>query len=132
VKVRRPYTFQMIRADLRLARLLRPLLLWLTGISKANWEDGMRGSEIGARVDMDYWLEATKIASDDGCASTKSWFPGFRWNIRATGSPRKSRRRRDCGGIRQDFEGQCVAEPWLAKNRMTPTKVCRGLFNSLC
>ena len=61
VKVQRPGIGEVMRADLRIARRIRPLLTWLTGIPKVNLDDGLWRVESGIAQELDYRLEATHM-----------------------------------------------------------------------
>jgi ubiquinone biosynthesis protein len=61
VKVQRPGIAGTMRADLRIQRRVAPLLGWLTGISKARWEEAFWQIDQNLEHDLDFRLEAAHM-----------------------------------------------------------------------
>ena len=134
VKVQRPGTLETIRADLRLMTFLRPLLLWLTGIPEANWEEGVQRIDTGLTVELDYRLEATNMVRfGRRLRKHRVLVPWvyFEYSARHILTKEYVQGVTVAEYVRTFREDRPRAEQWLADNRVSPDRVGRRLFHSL-
>jgi ubiquinone biosynthesis protein len=134
VKVQRPGIGEVMRADLRIAKRLRPLLIWLTRIPQANWDDGLWRFESGIAQELDYRLEATHMTRlGRRLRKHKVLVPGLYLEY----SGRRTLTKDFVSGVtvaefvKARKSDAPRAERWAQENNIDPQKVGRRLFESL-
>ncbi len=134
VKVQRPGIGEVMRADLRIARRIRPLLVWLTGIPLGNWDDGLWRVESGIAQELDYRLEATHMTRmGRRLRDHRVLVPGLYLEY----SGRHTLTKDFVSGVTvAEFvkawkTNRARTEQWARENDIDPRKVGRRLFESL-
>jgi ubiquinone biosynthesis protein len=134
VKVQRPGIGDVIRTDLRIARRLRPLLIWLTRIPGDNWDDALWRFESASEEELDYRLEATHMVRL-GRRLRKHKVLVPRVHLGCSG--RRTLTKDFVAGVTvAEFVRARKADParaaqWARENDIDPEKVGRRLFESL-
>ena len=134
VKVQRPGIGDAMRADLRIARRLLPLLVWLTRVPRANWDEGLWRFESGIAQELDYRLEATHmIRLGRRLRKHKVLVPG----LYLEHSGRHTLTKDFVTGVtvaefvKARKTDRARAEQWTRENDIDPEQVGRRLFESL-
>jgi len=134
VKVQRPGFVEVMRADLRIAKRLRPLLVWLTGIPRTHWDDGLWRIESGLAQELDYRLEATHMRRlGRRLRKHKVIVP----RVYPEYSGRRTLTKDFVTGVtvaefvRTRRENPRRVEEWLRENDVSATRVGRRVFESL-